>query len=161
SAARTCSRPRSIRSRSSSSTTRVRRPTGSEGRAPPAVRHLLWPWLHCGHACSGFIRHPFERHSRRLRGRAPAAGGLARRGEPLPRPLLVRCPGGHPFLRRDLLRPGRSHGLWVLALGGLGHPATTTSLPVGVARDDATLLQAANDFGNAGYDGPEPPPGAP
>src|SRR5699024_10876654 len=31
----------------------------------------------------------------------------------------------------------------------------------GVARYDATLLQAANDFGNAGYDGPEPPPGAP
>src|SRR5699024_1657877 len=40
-------------------------------------------------------------------------------------------------------------------------PTTTTSLPGGVALDDATLLQAANDFGNAGYDGPAPPPGAP
>ena len=40
-------------------------------------------------------------------------------------------------------------------------PATTTSLPLGVARDDASLIQAENDFGNPGYDGPEPPPGAP
>ena len=40
-------------------------------------------------------------------------------------------------------------------------PATTTSLPLGVARDDASLIQAENDFGTPGYDGPEPPPGAP
>ncbi|MDN5600488.1 MAG: YbhB/YbcL family Raf kinase inhibitor-like protein, partial [Brachybacterium sp.] len=40
-------------------------------------------------------------------------------------------------------------------------PATTTSLPLGVARDDASLVQAHNDFGNPGYDGPEPPAGAP
>lgn len=38
-------------------------------------------------------------------------------------------------------------------------PASTTSLPVGVARDEASLQQAVNDFGNPGYDGPEPPPG--
>ncbi|WP_394216070.1 YbhB/YbcL family Raf kinase inhibitor-like protein [Brachybacterium vulturis] len=40
-------------------------------------------------------------------------------------------------------------------------PATTTSLPLGVAQDDASMTQALNDFGNAGYDGPEPPPGGP
>lgn len=40
-------------------------------------------------------------------------------------------------------------------------PATTTSLPLGVARDDSSLKQARNDFGTPGYDGPQPPPGAP
>ena len=40
-------------------------------------------------------------------------------------------------------------------------PATTTSLPLGVPRDDASLKQALNDFGLRGYDGPQPPPGAP
>jgi Raf kinase inhibitor-like YbhB/YbcL family protein len=40
-------------------------------------------------------------------------------------------------------------------------PATRTSLPLGLARDDASLKQAVNDSGNRGYDGPEPPPGAP
>lgn len=40
-------------------------------------------------------------------------------------------------------------------------PATTTSLPVGVPREDASLVQAVNDFGNVGFDGPEPPAGAP
>lgn len=39
-------------------------------------------------------------------------------------------------------------------------PAGTTSLPLGVPRDDARLLQAANDFGKIGYDGPEPPAGS-
>ncbi|GAA1296254.1 MULTISPECIES: YbhB/YbcL family Raf kinase inhibitor-like protein [Brachybacterium] len=38
-------------------------------------------------------------------------------------------------------------------------PAGTTSLPLGVARDDTSLRQAVNDFGNPGYDGPEPPAG--
>ena len=40
-------------------------------------------------------------------------------------------------------------------------PATTTSLPLGVPRDDTGLVQARNDFGNVGYDGPEPPAGLP
>lgn len=40
-------------------------------------------------------------------------------------------------------------------------PATATSLPLGVARENSSLKQARNDFGNAGYDGPQPPPGAP
>ena len=40
-------------------------------------------------------------------------------------------------------------------------PATVTSLPLGVARDDASPRQAKNAFGNPGYDGPEPPAGAP
>lgn len=40
-------------------------------------------------------------------------------------------------------------------------PASTTSLPVGVPREDPSLVQAVNDFGNVGYDGPEPPAGAP
>ena len=40
-------------------------------------------------------------------------------------------------------------------------PATTTSLPLGVGRDDTSLRQALNDFGHRGYDGPEPPAGAP
>ena len=40
-------------------------------------------------------------------------------------------------------------------------PAATLSLPVGVAREDAALKQAVNDFGNVGFDGPEPPAGAP
>lgn len=40
-------------------------------------------------------------------------------------------------------------------------PATATSLPLGVAREDSSLVQARNDFGNLGYDGPEPPAGAP
>lgn len=40
-------------------------------------------------------------------------------------------------------------------------PASTTSLPVGVPREDASLVQAVNDFGNVGFDGPEPPAGAP
>lgn len=40
-------------------------------------------------------------------------------------------------------------------------PAGTTSLPLGVARDDVSLQQAVNDFGRIGYDGPQPPPGMP
>lgn len=40
-------------------------------------------------------------------------------------------------------------------------PASATSLPLGVPREDSTLKQARNDFGNPGYDGPEPPAGAP
>ena len=40
-------------------------------------------------------------------------------------------------------------------------PASTTSLPLGVSREDSSLKQARNDFGNVGYDGPEPPAGAP
>ena len=40
-------------------------------------------------------------------------------------------------------------------------PASTTSLPVGVGREETSLKQAVNDFGNVGYDGPEPPAGAP
>lgn len=38
-------------------------------------------------------------------------------------------------------------------------PADTTSLPLGVARDQAGLKQAINDFGRVGYDGPNPPAG--
>lgn len=40
-------------------------------------------------------------------------------------------------------------------------PASTTSLPLGVPREDSSLKQARNDFGNVGYDGPEPPAGPP
>lgn len=40
-------------------------------------------------------------------------------------------------------------------------PAATTSLPAGVPREDAGIRQAVNDFGNPGYDGPEPPAGPP
>lgn len=40
-------------------------------------------------------------------------------------------------------------------------PVSATSLPLGVPREDPSLKQARNDFGNLGYDGPEPPPGAP
>ena len=40
-------------------------------------------------------------------------------------------------------------------------PAATLSLPVGVAREDSSLKQAVNDFGNVGFDGPEPPAGPP
>ena len=40
-------------------------------------------------------------------------------------------------------------------------PASTTSLPVGVPREDSSRVQAVNDFGNVGFDGPEPPAGAP
>jgi len=40
-------------------------------------------------------------------------------------------------------------------------PASQNSLPLGVAREDSSLKQARNDFGNRGYDGPEPPAGAP
>ncbi len=42
-------------------------------------------------------------------------------------------------------------------------PAAAASLPQGVAREDAgsPIRQAVNDFGNVGYDGPEPPAGAP
>ncbi|MGP9537517.1 YbhB/YbcL family Raf kinase inhibitor-like protein [Brachybacterium sp. AOP43-C2-M15] len=40
-------------------------------------------------------------------------------------------------------------------------PASATSLPLGVPREDSSLKQARNDFGNVGYDGPQPPPGAP
>ncbi|AXK44763.1 YbhB/YbcL family Raf kinase inhibitor-like protein [Brachybacterium saurashtrense] len=40
-------------------------------------------------------------------------------------------------------------------------PASTTSLPLGVPREDPSLKQARNDFGTAGYDGPEPPAGPP
>lgn len=40
-------------------------------------------------------------------------------------------------------------------------PASTFSLQLGVSREDPALKQARNDFGNTGYDGPEPPPGAP
>lgn len=40
-------------------------------------------------------------------------------------------------------------------------PATATSLPLGVSREDTSLKQARNDFGNVGYDGPEPPAGPP
>lgn len=40
-------------------------------------------------------------------------------------------------------------------------PATVTSLPLGVSREDPSLRQAVNDFGRVGYDGPKPPPGPP
>ncbi|NMA78119.1 MAG: YbhB/YbcL family Raf kinase inhibitor-like protein, partial [Actinomycetales bacterium] len=40
-------------------------------------------------------------------------------------------------------------------------PASTSSLALGISRDDSSLKQARNDFGNIGYDGPQPPPGAP
>lgn len=40
-------------------------------------------------------------------------------------------------------------------------PASATSLPLGVSREDTSLKQARNDFGNVGYDGPEPPAGPP
>ncbi len=40
-------------------------------------------------------------------------------------------------------------------------PATATSLPVGVPREDSTIRQAVNDFGRRGYDGPNPPAGPP
>lgn len=40
-------------------------------------------------------------------------------------------------------------------------PASTASLSLGIARDDASLRQAVNDFGRTGFDGPEPPAGAP
>lgn len=40
-------------------------------------------------------------------------------------------------------------------------PATVTSLPLGVPREDPGMVQAVNDTGNHGYDGPEPPPGLP
>ncbi|WP_114855038.1 YbhB/YbcL family Raf kinase inhibitor-like protein [Brachybacterium sp. YJGR34] len=40
-------------------------------------------------------------------------------------------------------------------------PATATSLPLGVARDETSMVQAVNDFGRPGYDGPEPPAGPP
>lgn len=38
-------------------------------------------------------------------------------------------------------------------------PATTTSLPLGVPREDAGFSQALNDFGRRGFDGPNPPEG--
>lgn len=38
-------------------------------------------------------------------------------------------------------------------------PASTTSLPVGLPREHPQIRQAVNDFGNPGYDGPEPPAG--
>ncbi|MGP9695568.1 YbhB/YbcL family Raf kinase inhibitor-like protein [Brachybacterium sp. AOP25-B2-12] len=38
-------------------------------------------------------------------------------------------------------------------------PADATTLPVGVARDAGIPLQAVNDFGRPGYDGPNPPQG--
>lgn len=40
-------------------------------------------------------------------------------------------------------------------------PGDATSLPLGLARDDARLRQAVNDFGRPGYDGPQPPAGPP
>lgn len=40
-------------------------------------------------------------------------------------------------------------------------PADTTSLPLGVERDAGGIAQALNDFGRRGYDGPNPPAGAP
>lgn len=40
-------------------------------------------------------------------------------------------------------------------------PASVSSLPLGVPREDSSLKQARNDVGNVGYDGPEPPAGAP
>ncbi|MFC0674152.1 YbhB/YbcL family Raf kinase inhibitor-like protein [Brachybacterium hainanense] len=40
-------------------------------------------------------------------------------------------------------------------------PADARSLPLGLPREDAVVKQAANDFGRIGYDGPQPPPGAP
>lgn len=40
-------------------------------------------------------------------------------------------------------------------------PATVSSLPLGVSREEPSLRQAENDFGRVGYDGPNPPPGAP
>ena len=40
-------------------------------------------------------------------------------------------------------------------------PASASSLPLGASREDSSLKEARNDFGNVGYDGPEPPAGAP
>lgn len=38
-------------------------------------------------------------------------------------------------------------------------PASATSLDAGIARDSDLLVQAVNDFGRPGYDGPNPPAG--
>ncbi len=48
---------------------------------------------------------------------------------------------------------------WVL----FNLPASTTSLPEGVAKTDSAAggVQGKNDFGNIGYGGPCPPPGKP
>lgn len=40
-------------------------------------------------------------------------------------------------------------------------PGSTTSLDPGVSREDSGLVQAVNDFGRRGYDGPNPPAGLP
>lgn len=40
-------------------------------------------------------------------------------------------------------------------------PGDATGLPKGVDREEASLQQAVNDFGRQGFDGPNPPPGAP
>jgi Raf kinase inhibitor-like YbhB/YbcL family protein len=40
-------------------------------------------------------------------------------------------------------------------------PAEARELPAGTGREDARLVQATNDFGRPGYDGPNPPAGAP
>lgn len=38
-------------------------------------------------------------------------------------------------------------------------PASTTSLPLGVPREIGHAVQAVNDFGRPGFDGPNPPAG--
>lgn len=40
-------------------------------------------------------------------------------------------------------------------------PADVTSLPLGVPREGTAFEQGVNDFGRRGYDGPNPPAGAP
>lgn len=40
-------------------------------------------------------------------------------------------------------------------------PADARELPAGIGRDDARLVQARNDFGRSGFDGPNPPPDGP
>src|SRR5690606_18386718 len=141
-----CSPRSSTRSRSSSSTTPVRRPTGSEpaGSARRAVsRSTTLPGLPTLASMTESIENPEPTFV--LTSEATPPGSIVAPQQ------LVEALGG------ENLSPDLS---WENAPEGTKSFAVT-SLPLGVARDDASLLQAKNDFGNPGYDGPEPPAGAP
>ena len=90
----------------------------------------------------------------RQRGRPERVAG-ARMDEPA---------GGHAQLRRHVLRPGRADRQRLVALADLRHsgrrtPASRAAPATRKARDPANAMQSRNDYGEAAYGGPAPPPG--
>jgi Raf kinase inhibitor-like YbhB/YbcL family protein len=77
-------------------------------------------------------------------------------------PQLVEALGGQN-LSPDLAWTDAPEGTRSFAVTCYDPDAPASSLPTGLPREDASspIRQAVNDFGNLGFDGPEPPAGPP